>query len=57
MNIHRTLQTEYQRLCVALLLAALLSVSTVIAHNQLSFLTGIGTPFVAQACQGPSAGC
>lgn len=57
MNAERTFTTSYRRSALALLIAALLALSTMVAQNQLSSLTGIGSASVAYACQSHTGGC
>ena len=57
MNIHRTLQTEYRRVVLSLLIATSIALLGIVVQNQWSLWTGIGTPSVLYACQGPHSGC
>lgn len=57
MNAERTFTTSYRRTVVTLLIAALLALSALLAQNQLSSLTGIGSASVVFACQSHTGGC
>ena len=57
MNTGRIFTTSTRQAVVALLVAALLALSAVVAQNNLSALTGIGSASVAHACQAHAGGC